>query len=117
MPMILIGYHFHQDTECLKITLFRIKFELVFLKERNNNLHKIIAIVDLVPIAMLMVGAGVFLKIDTSTTKKLLERVQNIFVSLDEFNVKFWFYSNPPFSCCDKIDISYVDREASFTIY
>lgn len=66
---------------------------------------------------MLMVRTIIFLEVNTSTSEKILKCDENVFVALDELYVEFWFYhhsSGNSFLC---IRISYVDSEASFSIY
>ena len=64
-----------------------------------------------------MIRADVFLEIDTSASEEILQRVENIFVFLDEFYVEFWLYHDSPDRLSLHVWISHVDREASFTIH
>lgn len=110
-------YHSHQDTERVKIFSFGIEFEFMFLEEWNDYFQKITTIIDLVSVAILMIEACIFLKIHTSTSEKLFQRVQDILIFLDKFDVKLRLndYSSP--HLCFFINISYIDSEASFTIH
>ncbi len=69
----------------------------MFLEKWDNDLEKIIPIVDFIPVAVLMVGAIIFLKINAAATKITLQLIQNVLVLFDEFYVEFWLYSNSPF--------------------
>lgn len=89
----------------------------MLLEERDDDREKFSPIVDLVAIAMLMVGACIFLKIYAATTKELFKGVKNIFIPLYELEIKLWLHADPPFHGSDRIKILYVDSKTAFPIY
>jgi hypothetical protein len=89
----------------------------MLLKKRNNHRLKFFPPEYFISITVLMIWAIVFLKIDTTDTKEILESIENIFVTFDEFYVEFWFYHYSPRDCFLHVWISHIDSKASFTIY
>ena len=89
----------------------------MLLEERNDYRLEFFPPEDLIPITMLMIRAGVFLKVDTPYSEEILECIENIFVAFDEFYVEFWFHNYSSDNGLLRIRIPNVDREASFTIH
>ena len=85
-------------------------------EERNDYRLKFFPPEHFIPITMLMIRAGVFLKIDTTNPEEIFKRIENVFVALDEFEIEFWFYHDSPRDSFLYVRIPYVDGEASFSI-
>ena len=115
--MFLHFNHFHHLTEEFEVGSFWGELKFILLEERNDYLDKIIAIIDLISITMLVIGTAIFLKIDASTTKVLLQSIQYFLVLFDELDVEFWFYRHSSLLGTRQSWITNVDREASFTVY
>gem|GEM_PF-3937034 len=83
-------YSFHQFTENFEVSPFRRKTQLVFLEKRNDDFFEFFSVKHFETIAMLMVCAAVFLKIDTAASKIIFQCIKNCFIAFDEFDVESW---------------------------
>ena len=86
----------HHGAKYLKIVSFRLKFEGMLPKKRNDDVLKLFPPEDFIPIALLVIGSRVLLEIDTATSKEFLKFIQNIFIPLYELDIEFWFYHYSP---------------------
>ena len=109
--------HFHQEAEDFKVISFGIEFELMSLEKRNNYFREILAVVDLISVAILMVWSCIFLEIHTSALKEFLQSIENVFVLFDKFDIELWLNDCTSYRLFFFINISNVDSEASFTVY
>ncbi len=85
-------------------------------EERNNYRLEFLPSEDFISITMLMVRARVLLKIDTTASEEISDRIENFFVAFDELDIEFWFYNDSSRDNFLYIRIPYVNSEASFTI-
>ena len=65
---------------------------------------------------MLMIRTRIFLEIDISTRKKLLQSIKNIFISLRKFYVEFWLYQNSSLSRCYFQRVPNINGKTSLSI-
>ena len=115
--MCLLFYHFHQETEGLKVASFGRKFELMPLEKRDDDFKKIASVVDLVSVAILMIRTRILLEVDATALKEFFQSVEYILIFFDKFDIELWLRDCSSHSFLFFINIPDVDSEASFPVY
>ena len=115
--MCLLFYHFHQETEGLKVASFGRKLELIPLEKWDDDFKEIASVVDLVSVAILMIRTRILLEVDATALKEFLQSVEDVLIFFDKFDVELRLNGCSPFGLLFFINISNVDGEASFAIY
>lgn len=115
--MNLFIYHLHQETKSFKIISFGIEFEFMPLEKWDDNFQEILAVVDLVSIAILVVGPRIFLEIHAAAPEEFLQSIEDVLIAFDKLDIELWLNNCSPYRFLFFIDISNVDSEASFAIH
>ena len=88
----------------------------MFPKKRNNNFFKMRSIRHLIPIALLVISAVVFLKIDITATEEFFQLIKNFLVFLHQLNIKSRLNFYSPFTRGEIFWISDINGKTAFTI-
>lgn len=85
-------------------------------KKRNNNLLEMRSIRHLIPIALLMVRTGVFLKIDIPATEEFFQRVEDFLIFLHELDIKSRLHFYPSLARREIFGIPHIHGKTAFAI-
>ncbi len=115
--MISFTYHFHQVAEYLEIVLLGWKSRRMFQEKRDYCFSQIISAGYLVAIAVLMIGAFIFLEVNVPAAEVFLQIIENGFILLYQLDVEPRFGLGSSLHIAARLRTCDMNRETAFAVY